>query len=558
MTIPALPPAESLTVEFKSDQRKLADSELVAAVVCMTNAEGGDVWLGVEDDGTLTGLHPDHVVLDGLVGMIAARTSPSVQVEVSKLEIDGVVVAILSVPKASSPTATTSGQYIRRRVKHDGTPECMPLLPHDIAVQIGHLRLHDLSAVPVPGATTADLDPMERARLRRIVERNQADRTLLELDDDALDGALGFTQRQPDGSRLPTLTGLLMIGHEDAIRQFVPGHELAFQVMEGEEVLFNEFKRYPLLKLMEWVDTQFAPFNLERELQFDLLRVPIPKVDHVAFREAIANAVLHRDYTILAAVHIRIRSDELLISNPGGLVDGVTISNLLTTEPRPRYPCLADCLKRIGLVERTGRGVDAIYRGMLRFGRPEPDYGRTDGRTVVLQLAIVEADSAFLRFVLGEEGRRGGPLRIEKLIALSALREAKRMTAEELSTHIQRDASFAKRLLEAMVEDGTVQPHGSTPRTRSYTLSAKLYALIGGKAAFTRQAGFAAVQYPQMVINYVKQHGSIKRADVIELCGLTNDQAKALLREMKDRGVLMQHGLKRGAFYVLGPKSVVE
>jgi len=55
-------------------------------------------------------------------------------------------------------------------------------------------------------------------------------------------------------------------------------------------------------------------------------------------------------------VHVRLSGDTLLISNPGGFVEGVTLNNLLTTEPRPRNPGLADALKRIGLVERTGRG----------------------------------------------------------------------------------------------------------------------------------------------------------------------------------------------------------
>ena len=60
-----------------------------------------------------------------------------------------------------------------------------------------------------------------------------------------------------------------------------------------------------------------------------------------------------------------------MVSNPGGLVDGVTLANLLVTEPRPRNPALADAMKRIGVVERSGRGVDKIFRGMLaRTTRP--------------------------------------------------------------------------------------------------------------------------------------------------------------------------------------------
>ncbi len=49
--LPLLPPAESLTVEFKSDRKRLPDAELVEALVCLANTEGGELWLGVEDDG---------------------------------------------------------------------------------------------------------------------------------------------------------------------------------------------------------------------------------------------------------------------------------------------------------------------------------------------------------------------------------------------------------------------------------------------------------------------------------------------------------------------------
>jgi ATP-dependent DNA helicase RecG len=83
----------------------------------------------------------------------------------------------------------------------------------------------------------------------------------------------------------------------------------------------------------------------------------------------VANALTHRDYTRIGAIHVRLQDDALTVSNPGGFVEGVTLDNLLTTEPRPRNPWLADVFKRLGLVERTGRGVDLIYRGLLRYLR---------------------------------------------------------------------------------------------------------------------------------------------------------------------------------------------
>lgn len=286
-------------------------------------------------------------------------------------------------------------------------------------------------------------------------------------------------------------------------------------------------------------------------MQVGLFRVPVPKVDLGAFREAVANALIHRDYHKLGAVHVRLEDDALVVSNPGGFVDGVTLSNLLTTEPRPRNPALADAMKRIGVVERSGRGVDKIYRGLLRFGRPAPDYQRTDAQNVVLRLPTAEADLDFLKLVVEEENRRNGALPVDSLIALATLRELKRLSADELAKHIQRDAASAKRTLEALIEIGLVEAHGNN-RGRNYTLSANLYA---DKAAYTRQAGFTSIQNEQMVLSYVRQHGQIKRADVMDLCRLSGDQAAKLLKKLKSAGALVQTGDRRWAVYTLGDKS---
>jgi len=551
---PQLPTRESLTVEFKSDRTRLPDRDLIEALVCLANAEGGELWLGVEDDGRPTGLHVEHQQLMGLAGLVAARTSPALAVTVTPVQFGNVVVAHIAVPAALGVVATTGGVYLRRRLKPDGEPECVAMLPHERSSRESSFGLNDASAQLVAGATLADLDPLERERLRQSVQQYGGDRVLLELDDEALDGALGLTRRLPAGGRAPTLTGLLLIGREPALRELVPTHEFAFQVLAREAVRFNEFRRFPLLKALDWLETNFRPYNPEEELQVGLFRVPVPMVDLGAFREAVANALIHRDYHRLGAVHVRLENSALIVSNPGGLVDGVTLSNLLTIEPHPRNPQLADAMKRIGVVERSGRGVDKIFRGLLKFGRPAPDYSRTSREDVVLRLPTDPADLEFRRLVVDAERGGGSELPIDSLIALSALRAQKRLTADELAAQIQRDPAQARQTLEALTEAGLVEPHGAT-RSRSYMLSAHLYRLAGDKAAYTRQAGFSAIQHEHMVLNFVRQHGRIVRADVMELCRLSSDQAATLLRRLKAKGVLQQHGERRWASYTLASEA---
>lgn len=543
----SIPTAESLTVEFKSDLKGLSDRDLIETVVCMANAEGGDIYLGVEDDGRATGLHANHRDLDGLAALIANRTQPSVRVTVMSLDVDGAAVALITVPACPQPVATSEGLLKRRRLQANCQPECVPYLPQEFAARQAHFGLLDVSAQPVAGATAADLDPGERARLRQFIQRHNGDPALLELDDEQLDGALGLRVRTADGIR-PTLTGLLLIGHEASLHALVPTHEIAFQALDGEAVRLNEFRRDPLLRAMEWLETTFRPLNPEQEFQSGLFRVAVPRLDARAFREAIANAITHRDYSQRGAVHVRLSGDELVISNPGGLVEGVTLGNLLTTEPRPRNPQLADVLKRIGLVERTGRGVDLIYRGLLRYGRHHPDYSGSNSHAVVLRLSLAAANEAFLSLVLQEEARRGSALPIDSLIILATLREQRRANVLQLGQWLHKDPGRIGASIEPLVEIGLLQAHGSG-RGRSYTLAPTVYRQLGQQAEYIRQAGFDRLQQEQMIQSYVIQHGRITRQEVIDLCCLTPDQAYKTLKRLCDRNVLVKQGDRKAAVY---------
>lgn len=162
---------------------------------------------------------------------------------------------------------------------------------------------------------------------------------------------------------------------------------------------------------------------------------------------------------------------------------------------------------------------------------------------MVLSLPTVPADVAFRRMVVDAERNRNAELPIDSLIALAALREFKRLSADALARHIQRDAASAKRTLEALTEAGLVEAHGNT-RGRSYTLTAAVYSVVSDKAAYTRQVGFGPIQHEQMLLSYNRQHGQIKRAEVMALCRLTEGQAKHLLKTMSDAKqiVMRRHG----------------
>lgn len=538
---------ETLKIEFKSDRKPLADRELVAAVVAIANTEGGELFLGIEDDGTVTGVHPDHQNPGGLASLIANRTNPPMTVRAELVDVDDKLIIVVQVPKTRSIVSTSDGLLLRRRLLANGRPEAVPFYPHEFMQRQSAMGLVDPSAIPMVSLNVDDLSPLERQRIRESIRRYGGDMSLLPLADEELDSALGLVTTV-DGFRRPTVAGLLIMGKEEMLRQHMPAHEVAFQVLEGTDVRVNEFLRKPLLQTFEEVEVLFKARTYEQEIQVGLFRVPIPNYDRRAFREGFINALVHRDYSRLGAVHVRIDDDGLTVSSPGAFVEGITLQNLLVAPPRSRNPLLADIVKRIGLAERTGRGIDRIYEGMLRYGRPAPDYGMSDSTSVVLMLPKSDADTVFLEMILRHEERTGTAMPIDSLIILSRLRNERRLTTPDLTQDTQKSEQTTRTVLEKMVEAGLVEAHG-IGRGRAYTLSAKVYQHAGQKAAYIRQAGFDPIQQEQMVLAFIDKHGSIKRADVMDLCRITKDQAYKMLSRLKRSGQIAQLGSRKGAIY---------
>lgn len=550
-----IPSAETLEVEFKSDRDCLNDDDLIEALICLANADGGMLYLGVENNGSVTGLHITRPAnITGLTALIANRTMPRLQVQMQEIHTPSGRVAAIAVPQCSDIIARSDGLVKRRRIGGNGQPECVPFLPSEYTSRRADFRLVDMSAEPVADATLADFDPLQRARLRSIIANNpRSDKSLVGLNDEQLDGALSLTITRA-GMRQPTLLGLLLIGSTDSLRRLVPTHEVLFQVLDGTQVKVNEGSRAALIEVVEWLDLLSRGVNTEQEFNEGLFRIGIARVEVDALREAINNALVHRDYARRGPVRVCWQKNDLIISNPGGFVDGVSLANLLTTEPRPRNPALADAFKRLGLVDRTGRGVDMIYTSMLRFGRPAPDYSQSMTDLVKLSISTEPADLAFVRMVLHEEARQKSALPVETLLVLTALREARRLSTAALAVRLQSGPVQAAAIIETLAESGLIQAHGNG-RGRQYTLSPQVYKQLGQSLEYVQQAGFDELQQVELIRNLARQQTRIKREDVMTLCRLSPRQAKHKLDYMVANGLLVRQGLKRGTYYTIAPND---
>jgi ATP-dependent DNA helicase RecG len=540
---------EDYRTEFKSDRRQLADNDLVEAIVCLANGAGGVLLVGVEDDGRATGARPRHE--SGrtdpvrLQALIANRTEPPVTCQVSVVPVDGVDVLAVEVPDSPRIVGTVGGKYVRRAVGGDGRPTCLPLRAHEMLAREIDRGAADFARLPAQGATWDDLDPFEFERVRRLIADagDRADRVLVTLADQELTRALGLEVPESEVS-----TGaLLLFGREASLRRHIPTHEAAFQVLRGLDVEVNEFMRFPLLRLADEMYQRFKARNTEEEIQFGLFRIAIPAYSETAFREALANALTHRDYTKRGAIHVQWSMDQLEVSSPGGFPEGIRIDNLLVAPPHPRSAVLADAFKRIGLVERTGRGINRMFAEQLRVGRPAPDYGRTTDQNVVAILPGGPANLSITKWVLEQE-QQDRLLTLSELQILSELLRERRATTAELATLTQRTEAETRNLLGRMVERGWVEARGEG-KGRTWHLSASIYRVLESSAGYVRVRGFEPLQQEQMILAFVTAHGRITRAQVADLCAIAPEQASRVLRRLTQEGRLQQQGERKGTYY---------
>ena len=439
--------------EFKSERRgALSDRELVEAVACMANRDDdtdGWVLLGVEDDGEVSGASRRHrsagTDVFRVQALVSSRTRPALAVNAEVLVLHGKEVLAIRVPKGRAPIGTADGRYLRRALGGDGKPACVPFHFHEMNARQADFGSFDYSAVELPNLGPDALDPLEFARYRRAIRENRGgDEALLALSDLDLAKALGAI-RAHNGEVAVRVLGLLLFGMAEALATRLPTHEVAFQALAGASVEVNDFLRWPLLRVLEEIEGRARARRREQEMMVGMVRVGVPNYSTVGFREGLANALVHRDYTRNGAVHVQWRETEVVVSNPGGLPEGVRLGNLLVTPPRPRNPLLADALKRAGIVERTARGVDAVFADQIRLGRSTPRYQADAQVGVTLTLSRAAPEMGFVRLLVEEE-RRNGVLPLSELLLLDRLWRMGDLGVAEAATLTQRPVSHGPPL----------------------------------------------------------------------------------------------------------------
>lgn len=533
-----IPVKEDLITEFKSDKKGYSDTLLVEEIVGMTNTKGGTLYLGVEDNGEITGVSKKHVDAIGVTALIANNTVPPVSVRASIIKEEDKEVLKIEIPISRTVVSTSSGKMLRRRLKSDNTPEVIPMYSYEISTRLSELSLLDFSASPLSCATIEDFDPRLRDKLRTIIQsKPDGDKSLMELSDEELDKALRLTT-EIEGVLHPTVTGMLILGKESRIAELMPTVKSSFQVLEGTNIRLNITTTASLLEVLEKFETYEEAWNPEQEIDYGFHRIAVPEFDKSAFREGLMNAFCHRDYTMLGTVRVLIDDEGMTISNPGGFIDGVTLDNLLSVEPHGKNPTLVDVLKRIGLTEKTGRGIDRIYEGSIIYGRPWPDYSESTSNNVKLFIQRSKADENFTRFIIEEQEKTKRHLSIYSLMILSLLNEENMITIDKIAKNTHLPQSKLKGAIENLIDDKLI---ACTIKNNT-----KHYYLLKDENDYLRKSNneydFLVINkndYQNMIIELAKkQDGFITKKDVANLLNLTLDQSYKEIKKLSDNNKL--------------------
>ena len=543
---------ETLRVEFKGEERRpLNDTDLVDAVACLANGDGGLLLIGVEDDKRVTGARPRHGDTTDPVrvqALIANKTVPPLSVLATLVPIDDDPVLVVDVPKAPMAVGTTRGTFTRRALRVDGTPECVPLTAYDI-VSLGYTATgRDYALTPVRGLSMKDLDASAFALFRDLASRGSGDRTLAHLSDEEIARALRVAA--PGGDI--TLGAILLFGTDALIEEYVPTHEVLFQEVIRGELKATPAWRSALFRVAVALEQEIERRNSEQEFLHGMVRVAVPRFPQKVVREAVANALVHRDYTEVGPVNVQVTDDALTVRSPGGLPPGITLDNILY-ETSPRSPVLAEAFKRAGLVDRAGRGIGDIYRVLLASGRGEPDYSRTTDRSVTVVVPTAGVDLDMARFVIEYEKENPG-LELRDLRLLHEVRAQGATTPGELVEALDLTPGIVRPALTSLVERGILEVRGSG-RNRQYHLASGFYKRAEDRSSYVRIRPMDSIQQRQMILTYVQTYGSITRGQVMDLCHVDVSEARRLLRELLESHELVLHGERRGAHYKLPSES---
>lgn len=513
-------PAESEYVERKTG----VGSALQSEVVSFSNSDGGVILVGVRDDGEIAGRQLTPGLADDVHQHIGETRDPG-RYSLHELAVGDRQIVVLAVARrVDGFSQTSNGRILVRRgttnvtlfgadlrrfinerslTRFEETDSGIPLSAAD------HDRLLGLAAV---FGWSEDID-------RRLAETGLA---------------------VPDGSSLTVAGSLYLLAD--------PSERLGktfIEILRFPTVGENYDKRVEIRgPLNQQVEQAVAAMISELGTELVVLgvrRYELPRIPDVVLREAISNAVAHRSYEMDGtSVRVEIYPSEVHVISPGGLPEPVTVENIRETQAARNLRVIT-VLRRFGLAEDAGRGVDVMEDSMRDEMLDPPSFADT-GHSVVVTLpvrsAITPRERAWVREIEGRGLIEGG----DRLLLVHAAR-GQRLTNGRAREILATDVGAARRALQRLRDQGFIDQHGDRGGA-FYVLRDSLQPPAGLR--------LSPEQLADLLVAAAEDSESplLTNARVRELTGLDRPEALKLLERLVAEGRLVRVGIKRGTRYV--------
>ncbi len=536
---------ESINTEFKSwnkvsDMKKrinLAVDELIA----FANNKGGTLYFGVEDNGEVTGCDGNYD-LQNIIESIYEKTRPSIFVDPEEIEYNGKKVIALTVASDGITHATTDGRCLKRLGKNS-----KPFYPDEMSNRYSEIQSSDFSGRILSDSTEDDINKLEVYKLKEKLKARNPESTLADMEDIAFLRDLALVKSDSGNIKL-TVAGLLFVGKEQAINRLLPQAEVIY--LHYSESNLEEYDarldmKAPIISVIDRLSEKIQDSNRIVNVQVGLFRLEIVDFPEKVFQEALLNALSHRDYQSQGAVYVKHYPDKIVIENPGAFLDGITENNIITHPSVPRNKLIAETLQHLKYVQRTGQGVDIIFREMISSGKPFPEYkSYNDAVSLTIYSAIDDID--FVKFIANEENELSRSFSLSELMILRYLKDNRKITMFEAESLIQEARDQAQNACNNLKRYGLIELSGN-----EYMLTAKIYDELKNSVDYTKDKAIQYIKAREMILEYIRDRGFINNELVRELCGFSQKQARIILQRMRKENLIELSEKGRYAKYII-------
>ena len=538
---------ETDTVEFKSWVKARSQKEIISLAVdeliAFANHKGGTVYFGVEDQPIeVTGCSRDYDsqrIIEGIYD----KTRPSLFTEICDFEYEGKLVIAISVKADGKTYTTTDGRCLKRLGRNS-----KPLYPDELSNVYSSNQNPDFSGRIINESTLDDLNKLEVYSLKEKLKVRDSRSTLPDLEDNDFLRDLQLTKYDGDVERL-TVAGLLFVGKEKSIQRLLPQAEVIYLHYSADNLEEYDARldmKLPLINVIDKLTERIRAYSKIENIQVGLFRLEVEDFPEKVFQEALLNALSHRDYQSNAAVYVKQYPDRIVIENPGGFLDGITENNIITHPSVPRNKLIAETLQNLKYVQRTGQGVDIIFKEMISMGKPYPKY-KSFNDAVSLTIFSAIDHTEFIKFITEVQEKNSRIMPLAEMMILRDLMDNRKEPLSMLAGTIQKSLDETKRSCNELINDGLIEIVG-----KEYMLTAKVYEALKSDVEYTRDKTIQYIKAKNMILEYLqsnKSNSRITSAKIQEMCGFTKQQARGVIDKMRGEGLLKIHNHGKKSYY---------